>query len=112
MPPRVSGILGRSCSTAMKMPPPGGTSSGSGGGRGAGGTLGREGRGSHSPSRRAQLGKSRPAARAGLEGKDLLTARCCSFPKPVGTHPEQDGLEIDNLCVFSYDCKQWNKTRI
>lgn len=54
-PPRVSGILRRSRSTAMKMPPPGGTSSGSGG---AGGTPGRLGGSSKSPSPHAHLEKN------------------------------------------------------
>lgn len=64
----VSGGLSSSCTTAMKMPPPGGMSTGSGGGREGGLGLGevtlppREGRGSHSPSSHGHLGKSWPAA--------------------------------------------------
>lgn len=86
--------------------------SGLGWSRGAGGTPAQSGA-AHTPHPRTHSSeKSRPAARAGLEGKDLLTRRCYSLPKRVGAHPKQDGLEMDNLCVFRCDCKQWNKTRI
>lgn len=49
------------------------------------GTPGREGRGSHSrPSPKTPAGTMSGAGR-----KNLLTRRCYSLAKPVGTHPEK-----------------------
>lgn len=79
-PPRVSGILRRSCSTAMKMPPPGGTSWGSGGGRGDPGQ-GRSQLTFPIPARTAREKAAGSMSRAGRKGcadnEMLLLTKAC-----------------------------------
>lgn len=96
-----SGIPSTSCTTAMKMPPPGGTSTSLGGGRGE---TGPQGGSRLTLIILAWISQKKLAGSMSRAGRGQFADN--SLPKPVGVHPKGDGLETDHLGILRYNCKQ------